>query len=248
MYEDVCYNKNFISEVIFRMDFASPIVEFNKSMPKTIYKVVKKYYPIAEPQDIIGTELSINPLNGPVLNQVTTKQWVFLSRNRRNKCTIQAECIIFSISLYSVFEDEKNAFKDIVEIVMQENPDCQGKRMGLRYINNIPLKDHSTWIDEKFYAAISAHKDNKTTKLLTTLEYAVAEKDLNVRLNYGFNNPDYPAPIKRDEFIIDIDAYTSGIIYVDDLEEFIFDMHNEVQTCFEKMITDDFRNALNEKD
>ena len=103
------------------------------------------------------------------------------------------------------------------------------------------MKGNEKWIDDKFYTAIAAHKDEKTTRLLTTLEYAVIEKDLNVRLSYGYDNPDYPAIMKREDFIIDIDAYSMGIIYQEDIGQFIDDMHSEVQKCFETMITDDYR-------
>ena len=247
MYQDVCYNKNYITEVVCRLDFASPIIEFKNSMPKEIYGVIKRFYPIAEPQDIIGTELSINPVSGPVINQVTTKQWVFLSRDRKNKCTVESNSVIFSTSAYTVFEDARDAFISILEAIMEHKPDNQGKRLGLRYINTIPLKDHNGWIDGKFFTAVSAHKDERTTKLVTTLEYAVIDKDLNVRLVYGYNNPDYPAILKREDFVIDIDAFSMGIIYHDDLGQLIDDMHNEVQRCFETMITDDFRTALNER-
>ena len=241
MYEDVCYNTNYIKEVVCRLDFATPIAGLRQSMPKPIFEVVKQYYPIAEPQDVIGTELSVNPINGPVINQITTKQWVFLSRDRKNKCTIESRRVVFSISNYSVFEDARNAFVDILNIVMKTNVDNQGKRLGLRYINSFPLKGNEKWIDDKFYTAIAAHKDEKTTRLLTTLEYAVIEKDLNVRLSYGYDNPDYPAIMKREDFIIDIDAYSTGIIYQEDIGQFIDDMHSEVQKCFETMITDDYR-------
>ena len=212
-------------------------------MPKAVFEIVKKYYPIAEPQDVIGTELSISPLNGPVLNQISKKQWVFLSRDRKNKCTIESSCVIFSTSNYSIFEDARNAIVDILDIVMKTYPENQGKRFGLRYINSFPLKGNERWIDEKFYTAIAAHKDEKTTRLLTTLEYAVVDKDLKVRLNYGYENPDYPAVLKRHDFIIDIDAYTMSIIYQEDLSQLINDMHFEVQNCFEKMITDEYRTA-----
>ncbi len=245
MYQDVCYNTNYITEVVCRLDFASPIIEFKNSMPKEIYGVIRRFYPIAEPQDIIGTELSINPVSGPVINQVTTKQWVFLSRDRKNKCTVESNSVIFSTSAYTVFEDTRSAFISILEAIMEHKPDNQGKRLGLRYINTIPLKGHNGWIDSKFFTAVSAHKDEKTTKLVTTLEYAVIEKDLNVRLVYGYNNPDYPAILKREDFVIDIDAFSMGIIYHDDLGQLIDDMHIEVQRCFETMITDDFRTALN---
>ena len=241
MYEDVCYSHNYLSEVVCRLDFASQVDELKNSMPKTIYDAVKKHFPIAEPQDVVGAELSINPIAPPVLNQIAIKQWVFLSRNRKNKCTIDTNTIIFSIGEYNVFEDLRIAINEIVSAVMIKYPQTQGKRFGLRYINNLPLKDHSDWIDDKFIAAFSAHKNEKTTKLITTLEYAIQDKDLSVRLIYGYNNPDYPAVMKKENFIIDIDSYSTGIIYQEDIAKFVENMHDEVQTCFEKMITDRYR-------
>ena len=83
---------------------------------------------------------------------------------------------------------------------------------------------------------------------MTTFEYAVPEEDLVVRLQYGYLNPDYPSVLKRRNFIIDVDAYSVGIIYREDLADFIDNMHLEDQKCFEMMITDDFRKAANTGD
>lgn len=245
MYEETCYRNNYVAEVVCRLDFATPINVIKNSMPKAIYDTVRKYYPIAEPQDVIGTELQINPLNGASVNQIITKQWVFLSRDRVNTCTISPESIIFSIKSYSVFEELHQAVLDILQTIMDAFPENQGKRLGLRYINDLPMKDHADWINEKFFSALSAHRDDKTTRLITNLEYAVVEKDLIVRLQYGYANPDYPAIMKRENFVIDIDAYSSGIIYREDLPQFIEDMHSEDQKCFEMMITDALRSSMN---
>ena len=136
---------------------------------------------------------------------------------------------------------------DILKKVMMCFPDVQGKRLGLRYINIIPLKDNENWINSKFYNALSEHKDENTTKLLTQFEYAIIEKDINVRLQYGYLNPDYPSILKKEDFTIDIDAYSTGIIYAEDIEELIDNMHFEDQKCFEMMITDGFRDAMNEQ-
>ena len=247
MFDDICYAHNYLNEVICRLDFASQVEELKNSMPKSIYDTVRRYFPIAEPQDVVGTELSINPINPatiPMINTISIKQWVFLSRNRKNRCTIDTNAIVFSIGEYNVFEELKDSINEIVGSVMKYYPHNQGKRFGLRYVNNIPLKDHANWIEDKFITALIAHKNDKTTKLITTLEYAIQEKDLNVRLVYGFNNPDYPALMKKEEFIIDIDAYSTGIIYQEDIANFVDNMHEEVQGCFEKMITDDYREAV----
>lgn len=245
MYEDICYNKNAIKEVICRLDFANRVSAFDTSIPKEVYKTVKKYYPIAEPQEIIGTELQINPVTGPKVNNVVSKQWLFWSRDKKSSCIIQSDCVIFSIHVYDVFEDLRKAVLDILKAVMKVDETIQGKRMGLRYINALEMGDHSNWITEQFFDAIKGHKTSNTMRLITTLEYAVEAKEINVRLLYGYLNPDYPATMRKETFTIDIDAYSQSIIFDDDLERLIDDMHFEAQDCFEKMISDELRSEMN---
>ena len=246
MYDNICYGSNYVAEVICRLDFASVLNVFNQSMPRDIFLAIKKYYPIAEPQDIIGTELQISPGN-TAINNIVSKKWKFFSRDRKKCCVIDTNRIVFSCKSYNVFEELQRAILDILKKVMMCFPDVQGKRLGLRYINIIPLKDNENWINSKFYNALSEHKDENTTKLLTQFEYAIIEKDINVRLQYGYLNPDYPSILKKEEFTIDIDAYSTGIIYAEDIEELIDNMHFEDQKCFEMMITDGFRDAMNEQ-
>ena len=93
--------------------------------------------------------------------------------------------------------------------------------------------------------ALLEHKNNNTTKLLTQFEYAILEKGINVRLQYGYLNPDYPSILKNEIFTIDMDAYSTGLIYAEDVTTLIEDMHFEDQNCFETMITDEYRNELN---
>ena len=87
MYEDICYRRNNVKEVICRLDFASNLDVFKNTMPKQIYDIVKKHYPIAEPQDVIGTQLQISPGNTS-LNNIISKKWIFLSLDRKSRCSI----------------------------------------------------------------------------------------------------------------------------------------------------------------
>lgn len=248
MYEDICYRKNTVNEVICRLDFANSVAVFDTRIPKEVYKTVKKYYPIAEPQEIIGTELQINPMTGPKVNNVVAKQWLFWSRDKKSSCVIQSGCVIFSIHVYDVFEELRKAVLEILKAVMKVDEAIQGKRFGLRYINTLNVGNHGNWITGQFFDALKGHKNSNTMRLITTLEYAVEEKDINVRLLYGYLNPDYPAAMRQETFTIDIDAYSQSIIFDDDLEKLINDMHFEAQDCFEKMITDDLRSEMNRED
>ncbi len=248
MYEEVCYNRNYIAEVICRLDFANPVEIFDSTMPKSVYKTVGKYYPIAEPQEIIGTQLQVNPVTGPVVNNIVKKQWVFWSRDKKSSCRIDSMSIVFSVKKYDVFENLRNAIYEIMKSVLGLSETYQGSRLGLRYINMLPMHDRENWIVEQFYNAFAAHKDEQTIRLITQFEYAALDKDLHVKLQYGYSNPDYPAVMKNEVFAIDIDVFSQGLIYDDDLETMIDNMHSEVQACFEKMITDDFREELNREE
>lgn len=248
MYENVRYKKNNLSEVVCRLDFANSIDLFNSTMPKSVYKIVKKYYPIAEPQEVFGTQLQVNPLTGAKVNNVVTKQWIFWSRDKKSSCRIDSSSIAFSVKNYDVFEDLRTAILDILRETLRMDENYQGKRIGLRYINMLPMRGHENWIVEQFSKAFAAHKDDRTTRLITQLEYAVPEKELYMRLQYGYPNPDYPAMMKNEVFTIDIDAFSQGLIFDEDLERMIDNMHSEVQSCFEKMITDEYRNELNKED
>lgn len=248
MYEDICYRENTIKEVICRLDFANRVKAFDARIPKEVYQTVKKYYPIAEPQEIIGTELQINPMTGPTVNNTLSKQWLFWSRDKKSSCIIQSDCVIFSIHVYDVFEGLRKAVLEILKAVMNIDETIQGKRMGLRYINQLEIDDQGNWITDRYFEALKGHKNSNTMRLITTLEYAVEDKDINVRLLYGYLNPDYPATMRKDTFTIDIDAYTQSIIFYDDLEKLIDDMHFEAQDCFEEMISDELRTKMNQED
>ena len=219
-------------------------------MPKNVYTVVKEFFPIVEPQDVIGTQFQINPMTGAgsIINNIVVKQWVFWSRNKKIKCQIDSTCVLFSVIEYGIFEDIRNAILNIIKAILAQDNKYQGKRLGLRYINILPIHGHDNWITEQFYNALVAHKDQRTMRLITQLDYAVLEKDLHVKLKYGYTNPDYPAIMKNDCFTIDIDAICQGVIYLEDIEPMIDNMHYEVQACFEKMITDNYRNELNNEE
>lgn len=246
MYDEICYENNYIDKVVCRLDFASHIDEFKKSMPKDIHDVIKKYYPIVEPRDIIDTEFQfvLNDTNMPVINEKKTKQWHFISRNRKNFCDIDFEKMVFICNDYDMFDSFQDMILSITDITMKTFADIQGKRMGLRYINNFPMQGHTDWINPKFFNAFTAHKDENTTRLVTRLEYSIEEKSIGVILNYGYLNPDYPLVMKKEDFVIDIDAYSRSLIYREDLKQILFDMHFEAQKCFESMITDALRTHM----
>ncbi len=60
-------------------------------------------------------------------------------------------------------------------------------------------------------------------------------------------NPDYPAPIKKKRFTLDLDAYYQGFHDKDEIQKNLDKYHDKIQELFELSITEKFRNILNEE-
>lgn len=173
MYENICYKKNFVKEVVCRLDFANNVEVFDVSFPKDVYDVINKYFPIVEPREILGASLQVNPMTGDMLNnRIVTKQWVFWTRDKKSNCIVQSNSVVFSIHNYGVYEDLKDAIINILKAIMNYDENVQGKRLGLRYVNAMKFNENDGWITEKYFDAICGHKSANTMRLVTTLEYS----------------------------------------------------------------------------
>lgn len=240
--DKICYRQNYVTNVIVRIDLATIISDFNTLMPKEVGNVVKKWFPIFEPQDIIGAELQFN-IGNPVINNNVIKQWTFSSRDRKNQCIVNSNCIVISYNEYNIFEEFKSTALDILNAIEEKYPEASAKRIGLRFVNVIPLLGDSDLIYDRIIQPLNENKDEKLMRAITTIEYNLND-DINVRYQYGYINKDYPANMVSDDFTIDVDAFTTGITYFDEIDKLIEAMHNEIQRVFEKSITEKLRDKM----
>ena len=70
--------------------------------------------------------------------------------------------------------------------------------------------------------------------------------EIKLRMQTGIYNPDYPAKIKKLDFILDLDAFIDTPHVVTDVEGFFDDIHEKIQEKFESCITDEMRKVLYE--
>ena len=55
------------------------------------------------------------------------------------------------------------------------------------------------------------------------------------------HNPDYPAKIKKKIFVLDYDAFFTGILKQHEIEDYIKKCHRIIQQQFENSITPELR-------
>ena len=69
--------------------------------------------------------------------------------------------------------------------------------------------------------------------------------DSQLRCQFGMPNPDYPAPIRRKLFVLDLDAYRTGLMDPDEVPDLLDDFHARIKEIFEQSITDGLRRLMN---
>ncbi|BCV48516.1 TIGR04255 family protein [Shewanella algae] len=96
MSEQICYENPFLKEVIFRVDFATPLEGVVTSVPSTVLREIMKAFPIAEPQTVQSQEFQIS---GQTVSSTTheIKQWVYHGREREKSMILQPESLTMTI-------------------------------------------------------------------------------------------------------------------------------------------------------
>lgn len=247
MYSDIQYKNPFLKEVILRIDFPAPRTELEKSVPDNLLKVILKYFPISEPQKVLAQEFHFS--NDKIkTNSSETTEWSFHSNQRDKTLKIGPYAIVLIFKHYKSFEELSEINKEIMEAYYKKFKDIVANRIGLRYVNIIEPGDNnplswSEYINEKMLGIIDFNDQKESIiRAFHILEYDF--DDLRVKFQFGIANPDYPAIIKKKQFVLDIDSYTNGAFELHEILEKLELAHAKVQELFEISITDKTRSKM----
>jgi uncharacterized protein (TIGR04255 family) len=245
----ICYKRNFLTEVIARLDFVSPVAGITAELPKTLSDGLLTHFPIAEPKKMFSQTIQVlpTPVTSPPKEEFT--QWNFFGMRREKRVVLTPSFLFVSFRTYETYEKLREEFLAILKPFFQEFPVAQPSRMGLRYINNLELPQENPlkwdkYINRRLLSLFSfTIREAEPARVFHNLE--VAYPDFNLRFQFGMHNPDYPAPIRQPVFVLDFDAYHKGLIAPPEVEGLLDKFHGAVQSLFEKSITAGLREVLN---
>lgn len=250
MFNEICYKRNFLKNVIVRIDFTSPVEELRNAISSTVEKKVLSLYPIKEPQTINSQQININNNQAKVCEMAPLQLFRYHSKNRSTICNIEMGHIDLNFLEYDRFEELLAETMSIFNSFMSEYKDAIIGRFGLRYINEINIpneKDKTSWseyINEKLLGTFSFSPEGydlvRSFHSITT-----SSDDILTQMQFGMHNPDYPAPIKKKLFILDLDSSYTGVTELVDLEKTFLQCHEKTQKLFEKSITEKLRELMN---
>lgn len=243
------YKRNFIKQIIVRIDLVSPL-EIEKGLSKKLNSLILKAFPIIEPQQITEGKLQmdVKEIKSAPTNKFTI--WNYHGKDREKSLQFGKDYFYIEYHEYKKYDEVKSEFLGLLSRFVEEYPENQIRRFGLRFINKIVLDelnptDWTNYINSNllsiFRIAHATEPVSRAFNLLTT-----NKDDVKFIFQYGIPNPDYPAPIKKKEFILDFDSYYEGELSKSDIEFKIDQFHDLIASYFEEAITDNLRTKMNE--
>jgi uncharacterized protein (TIGR04255 family) len=248
---EICYLKNYLQEVIARIDFAVPIEALNAAvLPDKVQKALKSRYPIFESTKAFSQNVIIHE-QGVHTNSREFQQWVYHGENREKTITVTPDSITVSIKQYRDYEEFKLDVIEPIDEISKIEGNIFINRTGLRYVNVFPnITNKYDELIEKFHPMIASPFKSiidikNLSRIINISEYI--HDEVKCRLQSGIFNPDYPAKIKKREFILDFDAFIDTPHSFTNINELFDSLHNVIQSKFEDSITTKLRDELNEE-
>lgn len=256
-YSSVSYKNSFLNQVIVRIDFL-PFVPTAMTFNENIEKEILKIFPRRGKDQIIRFN-SINVVfdpnnnglpnaNGEVIDGI---QREYYTNDGLNKLIMSNKFIIFEINKYSKFDVHQLWFQSVLLAFFQTNR-ISVNRTGIRYINLFPQS--RVKLQKQFFASELAASlytkvpvninDSQMIRSMHMAEYRIGEMIMNFR--YGMYNPEYPNPLKKNDFVLDFDFFSNDVIdSADGILHVLERGHHEIQELFEHSIKDPLREVMN---
>lgn len=123
-------------------------------------------------------------------------------------------------------------------------------RIGLRYINEVnfeegnPLDWRRFIAEDKIKGVLSGFNKDSMNLLRSMHMLHLKKENMILSLNYGIFNSEYPNPVARRNFLIDLDGSISNQIPSDQVLESVHQLNALCEEAFEDCIGDGLREKM----
>jgi uncharacterized protein (TIGR04255 family) len=244
------YKNNYLTDVIFRIDFDKPVTRSKKSVDD-FHNLVKDIFPRKEIVQRTTLQAQIvTQRDGNKFTQSQQKVTDYRFTDEDQKKTLMLEP---SMDINLVFKVYKNSteLKQVINLIIDATIKIYGdikiKRTGLRYINDITIPegnsfDWAPFINRSLISSLGFRSENdKLSRSMGVME--LIRDSHKVLFQFGMYNPEYPNYITRKTFALDYDCYTEALLNASEIKETIEMLQKDEENLFERSI----ENGLREK-
>lgn len=242
-----CYKNNFIKKVIAKIDFTSPVELFTPESIAEAVMEIKKRFPIAEQSTASQNQIMISNV-GVESSKKEFPEWVFHGADRTKLLKVNQLFIEVLLTKYDSENDFKNDLIVPVSHLLKINPKTTIQRTGIRFVNVFDFNIENFGKSSDYFSkSITGHYSDMSDIEKCSRAFMINEfvyDDVKLRVQSGFFNPDYPATIKRNHFVLDFDAYIDFPHLINNTDEYFKKLHSTIECKFEELITDKLRDDI----
>jgi len=240
------YRHPYLKQIVTRVDLANPL----EYLPPAIDRVaasVRGVLPTADTQQIFSMQVTVGPRPTFQQNPIG-KVYRFVNRETSNTLVLEPNSIILDIRTYVPYSVRRNAIQSVIDSLQERAGSLDVSRTGIRYINTIVLEsgDPFDWtglITDSLLASMSFAQNHEEVARATGSFY-FAREICDILFQYGLFNSEFPNPIARKEFLLDIDCFTTEPSRLATVSATLDVLRTEANGLFERCIQDDLRNLM----
>lgn len=240
------YKKNFLTNVIFRLDISS-LITFEKEV---LLKIQNDIFELVPVYKLISQKQSLVQFGD---NQATVEDkdihiHLFTNKEENIKLNLTEEFFTLEFTKYKNFKDFFDILDPILKSFLKNIPHVSFGRIGLRYINLINFEEGNPlewndFISNKLTYAIDNFFVDKINIARAVSQVIFNFEEYLLLFTYGIHNGSFPAKVNRKEFILDFDCSTKDF---NDLEikKLLEKFNHKIKEMFENCITENLRSKL----
>ena len=245
-FEDLRYQKNFLTNVILRLDFPSR-PETIDSSADNFRQEVKEEFPIFEQKPLYEYVAKLE--KGVKTDTYTEyKHYQVSDKNKEKKISLSHNFVVLEFLKYKDLDDFYRHSELLVSTINKLYPELDFTRIGLRYINQIVLEkgnpfNWKEYIDSSLTYAVD-NFFNRNPNLSRAMSQIILNcDDYKLNFNYGIVNSEFPARIARKEYVLDYDCF-SEFVEKEKILPAIKIFNSEIKKMFERSIKPGLRKIM----
>lgn len=246
MVAGIDYKRNFLAQIIVRVDLATP-VEYTASAIEQVTAGVRDFLPTPDTQEIFQMQLTVGPK--PTYDQRTIgKVFRFTNREANNTLVLEPSSVILDVRKYLPYSTRRTAIESVVTALRDKADSIAVSRTGIRYITRITMDsgDPFEWsglINKSLLSSLAfAHNHAEVSRAMGSFNFT--KETCDILFQYGLYNSEFPNPIARKEFLLDIDCFTVEPSSFQSISEIVDQLRDEARSLFESCIEDGLRQLM----
>jgi len=244
------YKKNFITSVVFRIDYLGDFTKYFEKIPDELDTIIQKQLQTKDTKITKNEEIRIDSLNNTIKrNVIEVKEHNYYGNDKLKRIAFSPKYYFCEFKKYYSYEDFISYITPFLGYSNENLKDLAAKRIGLRYINEFVINegtilDWNNYLNKNLISSINfLDPIHDLCRAFSNNEYLISGN--RVIIQYGMHNPDYPGKIVKKIFVFDVDVSKQGNLLVEDIIHFLEEAHSIQESIYEKAITEGMRSYLN---